>query len=389
MTERAALGVVGAGLDGLSLALAARFSGIGTVYVYDTGAVARGTERIVDLPPNATRVLHAVGLRQPLHEIAIEPEAVHVRGWRSGHLLAQRPLGGFAEARYGAPHIRVDHQAFCTLLRSAAADAGVSLVETGPLQSIDQTNDGVWLEFDGAERREHAAVAGCDGHDSAVATAISGSRQAADASGRAYLTTQGVVPAERLPRALTHNIVSEWRGPGGFVRHGPATDGRVHFTAVWRGPDDDLAQVFDHWHPALAQLLADREAVVPVAARPPLEAWSDRRITLTGDACHPVLPFLDVGPALAIEDAWVLARMLERWEDETSAGIVDYERYRAPRCAKVQRTAATDGDEFLIDEGWARRKRDLALSLASRYLPEIVMAKRDWLYGYDCVRGFS
>jgi len=123
--------------------------------------------------------------------------------------------------------------------------------------------------------------------------------------------------------------------------------------------------------------------------RPPLPTWTRGAITLLGDACHPLRPYLAQGAAMAIEDAWVLSRMLERWEDDPACGLPDYERYRLPRTARVQAQSRAQGEEFHLSERRAVLLRNFKLALGSRYLPEIAMQQFDWLHGYDCVRGFE
>jgi len=92
---------------------------------------------------------------------------------------------------------------------------------------------------------------------------------------------------------------------------------------------------------------------------------------------------------MAIEDAWVLSIMLERWEDEPARGIADYERFRRPRTAKVQLRSRAQGEEFHLQARGPVLQRNLKLALGSRFLPEMAMQQFDWLHGYDCIRGFE
>jgi hypothetical protein len=144
--------------------------------------------------------------------------------------------------------------------------------------------------------------------------------------------------------------------------------------------NDRITKLVDATDEAFKWALFDRD---------PLPTWSRGAVTLLGDACHPMRPYLAQGAAMAIEDAWVLSRMLERWEDEPATGIAEYERYRRPRTARVQLRSRDQGKEFHLSARRDVLRRNFKLALASRYLPEIAMRQFDWLHGYDCVRGFE
>ena len=113
------------------------------------------------------------------------------------------------------------------------------------------------------------------------------------------------------------------------------------------------------------------------------------RVTLLGDACHPMLPYMAQGAAMAIEDAWVLSRMLENWEEETAEALVQYERFRVPRTSKVLVGSRAQGEQFHLSDRWKILKRNLRLGFGSRFLPDVAMQQLDRLHGYDCVKGFD
>ena len=85
----------------------------------------------------------------------------------------------------------------------------------------------------------------------------------------------------------------------------------------------------------------------------------------------------------------MLSRMMERWDDEPHQGFADYERYRKPRARRLRAFATHQFALHTLKDPAARWRRNLSLSLTSRFLPEITMRKLDWLYGYDCIRGFA
>src|SRR5262249_50635299 len=120
--------------------------------------------------------------------------------------------------------------------------------------------------------------------------------------------------------------------------------------------------------------------------RDPLPAWSKQRVTLLGDAAHPMLPFLGQGAAMAIEDAYVLARELARSPDDLAAALQAYEAERVPRTARVQLAARRQARLFHMTSPWARIKRALrhwVEKLDANIPPEF---NTEWLYAYDATR---
>jgi len=169
----------------------------------------------------------------------------------------------------------------------------------------------------------------------------------------------------------------------------------VEFIAIvrdgFRSSNETLASHFAAWHANVGSLIRSSQPVVskPVTEHEPIAQWYDRRVVLLGDACHALAPHLQQGAALAIEDAWVLSRMLERWEDEPIDGFNEYQRHRKVRVTRVRRASRVFAALWCLDTPRQILWRNLKLSLASRFLPEIAMQQLDWLYGYDCIRGFE
>jgi salicylate hydroxylase len=394
------LGIAGAGIGGLTLALACRAAGLEDVTVYERASELEPLGAGLQLSPNASRVLCALGLRAALEAICFHPQGVHLRTWRTSYLVAQRPLGQFSEARYGAPYYHVHRGDLHQLLLRAAMERGVRIEMGQACRGAGEDSVSPWLEFDQGRRR-HGAVVGSDGIHSAVRESLFG---AAAPRFTGHVAWRGMVATSDLPANLVSPNATVWLGPGRHFVHYYVRRGElINFVGVvetdrwteesWRqrGAVEDLAADFAGWHPVVRMIIEAADEVYRWALydREPLTTWSRGNITLLGDACHPMLPYLAQGAAMAIEDAWVLARMLERWEDEPARGIADYQRYRLPRTARVQRSSRLQGTEFHLREPWAVLQRNLKLVLGSRFLPEIAMQQFDWLHGYDCIRGFD
>jgi salicylate hydroxylase len=396
----ASIGIAGGGIGGLTLALACREAGLNDVTVYEQAVQPEALGAGVQLSPNATRVLLALGLREALEGVSFLPQAVHLRTWRTGYLLATRPLGAFSEARYGAPYFHVHRGDLQALLLDAAQRSRV-VVETGQrCSAAGQDEQGPWLAF-GERRLRHDVVIGCDGIHSAVRASL---LEAAQPRFTGHLAWRGMVPAAALPKQMIPPTATVWLGPGRHFVHYYVRGGElVNFVGVvetdrwtresWQevGDPQELAADFAGWHPMVTTLIEAAEQPFRWALydHDPLPRWTWKHITLLGDACHPMVPYLAQGAAMAIEDAWVLSRMLERWEDQPAEGLAEYERYRRPRTSRVQLRSRAQGEEFHLRERWSVLGRNFKLAMGSRYLPEIAMSQFDWLHGYDCIRGFD
>ncbi|MEZ5559071.1 MAG: FAD-dependent monooxygenase [Pseudomonadales bacterium] len=393
--------IAGAGIGGLTLALACRHAGMQRVTVYEQAERIEALGAGIQLSPNATRVLHALGLREALAEVGFLPQSVHLRAWRTGYLIAMRPLGQFSESRYGAPYYHIHRGDLQCLLHDAAIRHQIDIQTGRTCRGLAQDGSGVTLAFSDGRHARHDLVVGCDGIHSAIHAALFG-----DGAPRftGHVAWRGLVPSERLPDDLIPPTATAWLGPARHFVHYYVRRGElVNFVGVtedphwtsesWRQAGDrgELAAAFDGWHPALKTLIDASDDVFKWALydREPLPRWSVGRATLLGDACHPMLPYLAQGGAMAIEDAWVLARMLDRWEEEVSQALSEYERYRRPRTARVQLASRAQGHEFHLTDRWQMLARNLKLGLGSRYLPEMAMQRYDWLHGYDCIRGFE
>ena len=394
------IGIAGGGIGGLTLALACAEAGFTDVTVYEQAAQPEALGAGVQLSPNATRVLFALGLKRELGEVAFFPSAIEFRTWRTGYQVASRPLGQISQGRYGAPYYHVHRADLHAVLLNAARARGVRLESGCRCRGAGEDADGPWLELDTGIAR-HDVVVGADGIHSTVRASVVDS---AEPSFTGHLAWRGMVPAAALPDALVPPTATVWLGPNRHFVHYYVRGGElINFVGVvesdrwigesWRETGDpaELAADFAGWHPMVQMLIEAADGVFKWALydRDPLPVWTRGAITLLGDACHPMLPYLAQGAAMAIEDAWVLSRMLERWEDDPAQGLDEYQRYRRPRTARVQLRSRDQGREFHLHEPWQALRRNFKLALGSRLLPEIAMGQFDWLHGYDCVRGFE
>lgn len=394
------IAVAGAGIGGLTAALALKNSGFDPE-LYERSRLDNEAGAGIQLSPNAVKVLHALGLKSELEACGFQPQAVRLRSAGNGRLIAYRPLGGFSEDRYGAPYYHLHRHTLHRLLVDQVHSRGIPLHTGVTAETAQETDDQVVLVTDQGEVRADLLVA-ADGLRSRLQQALQPEAPAIESAG--MVAYRAVVPTAALPRRLVEPAATVWMGPGAHLVHYYVDDGsRINLIGVVETDNDvqeasgsavdpaALQDAFKGWNRRLTRLLVAAESCHrwPLYQRPPLPVWSTARTTLLGDAAHPMLPFLAQGAAMAIEDGWVLSRVLEHREDEHPAkALSQYEQLRRMRTRKVQDESAAQGQMFHLRSPGARVARNLKLGVGCRLLPDLAMAQFDWLHGYDPVRRF-
>ena len=386
--------VAGAGLGGLTLALALGRIGIETTVV-DQAAAFGEAGAGVQLSPNAMRALAALGVADRVRAIGFAPEVVEVRDQGGGRLLLRNTLGAAAEARWHAPYLQVHRADLHAVLLDAAKRVGRArfklAAEVTGVDALDAHGAAVVLADGG--RLSGDAVIGCDGVRSMVRAALWGQRPARFTGQVAW---RGLVPVERLPAGLIQPIATVWTGPHRHFVCYPVRGGSlINFIAVteekrwrvesWSEPGDKAAlrSAFGRWPQAATALIAAADEVWRWALydRPPLARWSKGRASLLGDAAHPMLPFLAQGAAMAIEDAVVLANALALGGSVETA-LFRYEAARRARTAKVQAWSRRNAALFHLPGPVAAAVFGVAAAM-DRTRPAGAAERLDWLYGYD------
>ena len=395
--ELSGIGIVGAGLAGTTLAIALRQSGL-DVHLYDRSAEP-GEGAPLTLTANGTRVLHALGLKDVLKDLAVFPEFSTIRHARTAFLLSQRPLGRFSEARYGAPDCVVMSGRLTSALREQAERLTIPMTTGNPVQRADPGTATLSLA-DGTERAHPALAVACglpaDPDDPGLSNLL---------NQRAWLPTTGIrtlraTGARAEPSRDHDRFLTTWIADGlvALEQPLPSDPGIQRLALTLIVPDDPdagdpaefMTRLLTRAHPYLRHLFGDREVIwADQAASECAEFWFAEKLALLGGACHAHPPFPALGPAAALEDAWVLSRMMERWEDEPHQGFADYERYRKPRARRLRAFSEQERRQLMQTEPLKAWQRNLTWSLTSRFLPELTLQKTDWLYGYDCIKGFA
>jgi salicylate hydroxylase len=385
------IAVVGAGIGGLTVALAlARQGHAVTLIERRPGFSEVGAG--LQLSPNASRILIDLGLGPALRRAVTEPRRVIVRDIGTGQEIGQIALGAFMRERFGAPYWVIHRADLQTILLDAVRSMpSIRLVMGRMVDEATETSGGVTAGLVTAKgARENASfdlLVGADGVWSKVRRILG---NATPPAYRGYVAWRSTLDREKAPALLAGDETGLWLGPRGHVVHYPVAGGRlINVVAIektpepvdgWADPGDgaELIARYGSAAPALRQLLS----AAPQWLRwslfdHPASMMAKGRIALLGDAAHPILPFLAQGAAFAIEDAATLAGLL-RQAGAIPQALSRYEALRLSRVRQVQGAARQNGRIYhagsLVGFG-----RNLVMG---RLGPEGMTERYAWLYGY-------
>lgn len=368
--DRMRIAIVGGGIGGLATSIALRGSGIET-HVFEAKPNFDQLGVALVLSPNGMKALDALGdgigraVREAGHAVSGDFDLPHCspdgRTWRvldHGELVKA----------YGAPQVTIRRADLHRILLHAHTEDG--LHAKAELVRFDASDAGVVAGFEDDSTFQADALVGADGINSAVRAALHG---AAPARYSGTSSLRGITSDVDLP--------PEWTGAFAMVGDGvvlvgwalPA--GNLYWSAVvqtaagtWPHDPEQARQALltrVHGWTLLPEVIRAANpaslSAREIRDRPPLAHWGRGRITLLGDAAHPMTNFWGQGANVTLEDTIVLAKCLDAATDPTAA-FATYEQLRLPRTTRI------------VDASF-RAQRDAE----GRPWKEFV----DWLYGYN------
>jgi len=346
------LAIIGAGMGGLASAAALRRVGI-KVMVYEQATQFTRLGAGIQIGCNAMQVLRVLGLESRLRAEAFYPRSWNNKDWRTGEVKFDMIFGKSAEEKFGAPYLLAHRGDLHSALASIVPTECIKLDHK--LIGLDETRNGVRLTFANGQKAEADAVIGADGVHSIVKTILFGDSELNFTGRIAYRTTY---PTKLLNGYDVDGCTKWWgedrhiviypvkpdRSEIYFVTSQPEADFRIESWSA-QGDVTTLRAAFEGFHSEVQHVLSACPAVHKWALvdRNPLDHWTDRNVTLLGDSCHPMTPYMAQGAAMAIEDAAVLSRCLYVIEREGIAEAFQrFEATRKERTTRVQLTSRTN-----------------------------------------------
>lgn len=386
------IAIVGAGVGGLTLALALRERGM-DAQIYERTRELREVGAAVYLAANATRFIQRFGLGDAMAAVSWTPTALIYRDGRDGRVIGRHT--GTEDEAFGAPGWGI-HRADLQAILSEAV--GLDRIHLGKdLAGYSQDADEVVLDFaDGTQVRADLVV-GADGARSTVRELMIGYDDKIY-TGRSGF--RGLVNLRDLPSLPDPDALQFWIGPDGHLLHYPiGADGDViNFLLVkklpWDGDDwtvptlpDEHLRHFAGWHPAVIEMISAPtfEQRWALNRRPPLARWYDGRVVLLGDAAHALVPHHGQGANTTVEDAVVLARCLqESGLADLDRTLVSYQAQRLERTARIQKASYVTAEVLHLPDGPEATERNTLLAST-----DWMRGQLDWIHSFNADPDFD
>ncbi|AMN45506.1 FAD-dependent monooxygenase [Rhodoplanes sp. Z2-YC6860] len=380
------IGVIGGGIGGLAAAIHLLRAGY-NVRVYEQARWISEVGAGINIGPNASKLLIRLGLGEECAKVAFRSPFMHQRRWQDGKTLTRTPLGDAIAAEFGAPHYIFHRGDLHAILAKAVPPERVFLAHR--CTGIEQIGDRVRVDFANGTSAEFDAVIAADGIHSSVRKALLGPEEPRFAC-RAY---RGLIPAEKVSDLPRESVA--WLGPGRHFIHYFVSGGKyLNFVGHveqdgWRseswtepGSVDDLREAYAGWHPQVQRVIdaVDETFIWAVFDREPLKQWTYGRITMLGDCCHPMLPFMGQGGAQAIEDGAAIAVCFDKCGDDVEAALKLYEAVRQPRASRIQQQSWDNKTRFHMPDGPGQIERDAAMV---RGMTDWSYRAVAWVYAHD------
>ncbi len=380
--------VVGGGIGGLAAAYALARAGF-PVRVLEQSSEFREVGAGIQLGPNIFRALERLGLKDAVLADAHRVNGMEMRDALTGALVTRIPLDGAFIERFQYPYA-VTHRAdiHATLLKACQGNDLVTLENNRQVESYEDHGNGVTVALQNGESVAGRALIGCDGMWSKIRDRIVGDGKPRVSGHIAY---RAVLNRADVPADLWKPDIVLWAGPRTHFVHYPMRRGELYnLVAVFHSDRYEegwntevgtelLWNHFKSQRPEVLRMLDRIETwrMWVLCDREPVKDWTKGRVTLLGDAAHPMLQYLAQGACMATEDAVCLAERVAAQPDDPHAAFLEYQQARYLRTARVQVMARLYG-EIYHARGPTAELRDQMLAGRT---PQQAWDGIAWLYG--------
>jgi 3-hydroxybenzoate 6-monooxygenase len=381
--------VVGGGIGGLSVALGFAGAGIKSIVVEQThelGEIGAG----IQIAPNAFHCFDYLGVGDEMRKAAVFIEKLQLMDAVTGAEIVRIPLDEPFRRRFKSPYAVVHRADLHNALYAAARSSGLVDFRTSHrVTKYEQNGSSVRIYCNGRDPIEGRALIGADGLRSRIRAQMLN-----DGPPRVsgHTTYRSVLPMEEMPEDLRWNAATLWAGPKCHIVHYPLKGWKV-FNLVVTCHDDvkeavagvpvagaDVKRCFEHLHSSARKIIehGSNWKLWVLCDRDPVEKWVDGRVTLLGDAAHPMLQYFAQGACMALEDGVWLSHLVVAHSGDIEKAFAAYQKKRVGRAGRVQIDARLIGEYIYHPAGvTAQVRNEIMQSLtADQYYDRL-----EWLYG--------
>ena len=353
----------------------------------------------LQISPNAMKAFEALGLERQLLEIGDHPQSLDMRSGLSGATIFSIPMGAAGTVRYRSPYLHVHRPDLVSVLEESVRRHPEIKIEFGVgVEGYQASCDRPAVLIGSGRKVEGDLLVGADGVRSAFRRQMIGPDAPRFTGCRAWRFT---VPVSAVDPLFAKSAATVWVGPhrhlvtyriarGQLLNVVAVTEGGAAAAETWvaEGERSELSREFETWVEPIRTLVSEspRCHVWGLFDRAPLNAWSEGRAVLIGDAAHPMPPFQAQGAAMGIEDAFALAACIGPHSEDVVAALKHFVVLRRDRTARMLKSSRFNQKLFHLSEGPAQLGIHALLRAAHTLVPGFVRSRQDWIYKYDVTR---
>lgn len=380
--------VVGGGIGGLAAALSLARLGISVELLEqapEIGEIGAG----IQLGPNAFAALDALGVGEAARNRAVFTDNLFLMDAVDCAEVVRIETGAAFRQRFGNPY-GVIHRAdiHLSILEGVQQSNLIRFKTSTTVTGVEFKGDKVEVIDSSGERHVADAVIGADGVKSVIRQQLIGDPVRVTG----HVVYRAVVDVENMPEDLQIKAPVVWAGPNCHLVHYPLRGGKQYNLVVtfhsreqeeWGvrdGSKEEVLSYFQGVHPRPHQML-DRPTSWKrwaTADREPVSSWSSGRVTILGDAAHPMTQYMAQGACMALEDAVTLGEAVKACDFDFVRAFELYEQIRIPRTARVLWSTREMGRIYHAS-GVERTVRN---SLWKGRTQEQFYDSLQWLYGW-------
>jgi 3-hydroxybenzoate 6-monooxygenase len=380
--------VVGGGIGGLAAALALARKGIAS-RVLEQAPEFREIGAGIQLGPNVFKMFERLGLTDAVSRIAWFPDRLVLMDCITGKEVTRITLGDDFRAKFKFPYAVIHRADLHQAILEACRDSGLIALETSrQVTAIQDGGAGVAATLADGSLVQGAALVGADGLWSTVRRHLVNDGNPRVSGHIAY---RAVLPTEEVPQRLRVGSMVIWAGEKTHLVHYPLRNGEItnlvavfHSNRYEEGWDSygDPAELHERFADTCEEVRAMLSKIEEwrmwvLCDREPIQEWSGGRVTLLGDAAHPMMQYLAQGACMAVEDAVCLSDKVVERHGDFAAAFRDYQAARYLRTGRVQLMARVYGEVYHAS-GVIRELRNMWLGARTQ---ADSLEGMDWLYG--------